>query len=359
MDKQKALDAALSQIDKQIGKNKIFRLGDRKKMNVEVISTGSFALDYALGIGGIPRGRITEIYGGESSGKTTIAYHLIAECQKNGGICAFIDAEQSVDPVYAEKLGVVIDDLYVSQPDTGEEALEIMDSLIRSGAIDLIILDSVAALVPKDEIAGVMGQSHIGLQARLMSQALRKIGSSLNNTNTAAVFINQLRDKVGQAAPSFFGTPEITPGGRALKFWASVRLEVKKGEPVKNGTEQIGSRTKVKVAKNKCAAPFKRAEFDLIFGEGISKTGELIDFATEQGIIKKSGAWFSYNDEKIGQGRENVKAYLEANKEIFDEIYNLVRAKLFSNEDSIPIEDDGNPNINKVDENNEDRTPEE
>ena len=358
MDKQKALDAALAQIDKQLGKNKIFRLGDRKKMNVEVISTGSFSLDNALGIGGIPKGRITEIYGTESSGKTTIAYHIIAECQKAGGICAFIDAEQSVDPVYAENLGVVIDDLYVSQPDTGEEALEIMDSLIRSGAIDLIVLDSVAALVPKEEITGVMGQSHIGLQARLMIQALRKIGASLNNTNTAAVFINQLRDKVATGMP-MFGNNETTPGGRALKFWSSVRLEVKKGEVIKNGNEQIGSRTKVKVAKNKCAAPFKRAEFDIIFGEGISKTGELVDFATELGIFKKSGAWFSYNDEKIGQGRENVKAHLEQNKELFEEINNLVRAKLFTNEDTIPIEDDGNPDINKVDENNEDRTSEE
>lgn len=352
MDKQKALDSAIAQIEKQIGKNKIFKLGERKKDNIGVISTGSFALDNALGIGGIPRGRITEIYGGESSGKTTIAYHLIAECQKEGGICAFIDAEQSVDAVYAENLGVKIDELYVSQPDTGEEALEIMDSLIRSGAIDLVILDSVAALVPKEEIAGVMGQSHIGLQARLMSQALRKIGGSLNKSNTAAVFINQLRDKVGQMGPSFFGTPEITPGGRSLKFWASVRLEVKKAEAIKDGTEQIGSRTKVKVAKNKCAAPFKKAEFDLIYGKGISKSGELIDFAVDLGIIKKSGAWFNYNDEKLGQGRENVKAYLETNQEIFDEIYSLVRAKLFTDEDSIPIEAE-NLNENNQDSNTE------
>lgn len=352
MDKQKALDAALAQIEKQIGKNKIFRLGDKRKVDVDVISTGSFSLDNALGIGGIPRGRITEIYGGESSGKTTIAYHIIAECQKNGGICAFIDAEQSVDCVYAENLGVKTDELLVSQPDTGEEALEIMDSLIRSGAIDLVVLDSVAALVPKEEIVGVMGQSHIGLQARLMSQALRKIGGSLNKSNTAAVFINQLRDKVGQMGPSFYGTPETTPGGRALKFWSSVRLEVKKAEAIKDGTEQIGSRTKVKVAKNKLAAPFKKAEFDLIFGKGISKTGELIDFAVENGIIKKSGAWFNYNDEKLGQGRENVKALLDSDKEKFEEIYNLVRAKLFSSENDIPIEEETDDI--KVNENNQD-----
>jgi len=333
MDKQKALEMALAQIEKALGKDKVFRLGDKRKVDVDVISTGSIGLDYALGVGGLPKGRIIEIYGSESSGKTTIAYHCIAECQKSGGIAAFIDAEQSVDPTYAKNLGVDIDQLYVSQPDTGEEALEIMDHLIRSGAFDLVVLDSVAALVPKAEIEGDMGDSHIGLQARLMSQALRKIGGSLNKSNTAAIFINQLREKVG----IMFGNPEVTPGGRALKFWSTIRLESRRIETIKQGGEAVANRTKVKVVKNKVAPPFREVEFDIVFGKGISKSGEILDLAVKHDIVSKTGAWFNFGDIKLGQGRENVKIFFEENPEIMKDVENLLKAKLFTDESSIPV----------------------
>ncbi len=323
MDKTKALDMALAQIDKQFGRGSVIRLGEKPKMDVSVISTGSLSLDIALGVGGIPRGRIIEIYGQESSGKTTLAYHIIAEAQKAGGIAAFVDAEHSVDATYAANLGVDIDALLVSQPDTGEEALEIMDALIRSGAIDVVVLDSVAALVPKAEIEGDMGDSHMGLQARLMSQALRKVGGSLSKSNTAAIFINQIREKIGV----MFGNPETTPGGRALKFWASVRLEVRRMETIKVGGEAIGNRVKVKVAKNKVGPPFKNAEFEIIFGKGISKVGDILDLATDMGFITKTGTWFNYGEQRLGQGRENARKTLEDNPELLTELEVLIRAK--------------------------------
>jgi len=316
IEKQKALEMALMQIEKQFGKGSIMKLGDAASVPVSVIPTGCLELDIALGVGGMPRGRIIEIYGPESSGKTTVALHIIAEAQKLGGAAAFIDAEHALDPLYAKKLGVDTDNLYVSQPDTGEQALDIAEALVRSGAIDVIVIDSVAALVPKAEIDGEMGQSYVGLQARLMSQALRKLAGIVAKSNTVAIFINQLREKVGV----MFGNPETTPGGRALKFYASVRLDVRRVETIKNGDEMVGSRTRIKVAKNKVAPPFKTAEFDIIYGEGISLESSVLNLGVQMGIIKKSGAWFSYNDERIGQGKDNARLYLKNNKAVCEEI---------------------------------------
>ncbi len=321
MDKQKALEMALSQIEKQFGRGSVIRLGEKPKFDSDVISTGSIALDIALGIGGIPRGRVTEIYGQESSGKTTLAYHIVAEAQKAGGTAAFVDAEHSVDAAYAKSLGVDIDSLLVSQPDTGEEALEIVDALIRSGAVDVVVLDSVAALVPKAEIEGDMGDSHVGMQARLMSQALRKIGGSISKSNCAAIFINQIREKIGV----MFGNPEVTPGGRALKFWSSVRLEVRRIETLKVGSEAVGTRVRVKVQKNKVAPPFRQAEFDITFSKGISRSGGLLDLATELGFVGKTGTWFSYGDQRLGQGRENAKSFLEEHPAVMDELEAKIR----------------------------------
>ena len=321
MGKEKALELALSQIEKQFGKGAVMKLGEFKTTDVEAISTGALSLDVALGIGGIPRGRIIEIYGPESSGKTTLALHMIAECQKSGGEAAFIDAEHALDPVYAKHLGVDIDNLIVSQPDTGEQALEIAEALIRSSAIDLVVVDSVAALVPKAEIDGEMGDTHVGLQARLMSQALRKLAGVLNRSNASLVFINQLREKVGV----MFGSPETTPGGRALKFYASVRLDIRKIEAIKQDSEIVGNKVRVKVVKNKVAPPFRETEFDIIYGKGISKSGNILDLAVNLDIVEKAGAWFSYNGEKIGQGRENAKKYIENNPELMQELDQKVR----------------------------------
>lgn len=321
-EKLKALDAALVQIEKQYGKGAVMKLGDPSaQMNVETIPTGSLSLDIALGLGGIPKGRIIEIYGPESSGKTTVTLHMIAEVQKRGGIAGFIDAEHALDPVYAKNIGVDIDNLYISQPDNGEQALEITETMVRSGAIDIVVVDSVAALVPKAEIDGDMGDSHVGLQARLMSQALRKLTAVISKSNCTVVFINQLREKVGV----MFGNPETTTGGRALKFYSSVRLDVRRIEALKQGGEVIGNRTRVKVVKNKIAPPFKEAEFDIMFGKGISKEGDIVDLASNVGIINKSGAWFAYEGNKIGQGRENAKQYLRDNPAVCDEIENKVR----------------------------------
>lgn len=321
IEKKKALEMVLGQIEKQFGKGAVMKLGENTHMNIETIPTGALGLDIALGVGGVPRGRIVEIFGPESSGKTTVALHIIAEAQKAGGEAAFIDAEHALDPVYAKNLGVDIENLIVSQPDTGEQALEIAEALVRSGAIDVIVIDSVAALVPKAEIDGEMGDSHVGLQARLMSQALRKLAGVINKSRTTAIFINQLREKVGV----MFGNPETTPGGRALKFYASVRLDVRRLESIKQGNEVIGSRTKVKVVKNKVAPPFKEAEFDIIYGQGISKEGNILDVAVNIDIVNKSGAWFSYNGQKIGQGRENAKQFLKENPEIAKEIETKIR----------------------------------
>ncbi|MBR6477280.1 MAG: recombinase RecA [Lachnospiraceae bacterium] len=322
-DKMKALDAALSQIEKQYGKGTVMRLGDPSaKMNVETIPTGSLSLDIALGLGGIPKGRIIEIYGPESSGKTTVTLHMIAEVQKRGGIAGFIDAEHALDPVYAKNIGVNIDDLYISQPDNGEQAMEITETMVRSGAMDIVVVDSVAALVPKAEIDGDMGDSHVGLQARLMSQALRKLTAVISKSNCTVVFINQLREKIGV----MFGNPETTTGGRALKFYASVRLDVRRIESLKQGGEVIGNRTRVKVVKNKVAPPFKEAEFDIMFGEGISTAGDILDLAASINIVNKSGAWYAYQGEKIGQGRENAKQYLKDNPAVCDEIEGKIRA---------------------------------
>ena len=321
-EKMRALEAALGQIEKQFGKGSVMKLGDYTAMNVEAIPTGASSLDIALGIGGIPRGRIIEVFGPESSGKTTLALHLIAEAQKMGGEAAFIDAEHALDPVYAKHLGVNIDELIVSQPDTGEQALEIAEALVRSGALDIIVVDSVAALVPKAEIDGDMGDSHVGLQARLMSQALRKLAGVINKSKCVIVFINQLREKVGV----MFGNPETTPGGRALKFYASVRLDIRRVESLKQDGEVIGNRTRVKVVKNKVAPPFREAEFDIIYGKGISKEGNILDAAVNLDIVEKSGSWFSYNGDRIGQGRENVKDYLAKNPKIAEEIENKIRA---------------------------------
>lgn len=320
--KKEALDQALLQIEKQYGKGAIMKLGDRVNEPIDVIPTGCLTLDIALGIGGIPRGRVIEIYGPESSGKTTVSLHIIAEAQKKGGTAAFIDAEHALDPIYAEKLGVVLSDLLVSQPDNGEQALNICESLVKSGAVDIVVVDSVAALTPKAEIDGEMGDNHVGLQARMMSQALRKLTGIINKSNTTVIFINQLREKVGV----MFGSPETTTGGKALKFYSSIRLDVRKKDTIKDGTNIIGNRTVVKVVKNKLAPPFKTAEFDIVYGQGVSQVGCVIDLALEKDIIKKSGSWFSYNDEKIGQGKENVKVYLDQNKEIYNEIFDKVKA---------------------------------
>ena len=320
-EKRKALDAAMSQIEKQFGKGSVMKLGDFKSMEIEAISTGALNLDIALGIGGIPRGRIIEIYGPESSGKTTLALHAVAEAQKTGGEAAFIDAEHALDPSYAKKIGVDIDNLIVSQPDTGEQALEIAEALIRSGAIDIVVVDSVAALVPKAEIDGDMGDAHVGLQARLMSQALRKLAGTINKTNATIIFINQLREKVGV----MFGNPETTAGGRALKYYASVRMDIRRIEAIKQDGEVVGNRTRVKVVKNKVAPPFREAEFDIVYGKGISKEGSVLDLAVDLDIIEKSGSWFSYNGEKIGQGRENVKRQLAENPKFMEEVEKKVR----------------------------------
>lgn len=323
-DKEKNLEQAIAQIEKSFGKGSIMRLGDFEAQNIEVIPTGCLPLDVALGVGGIPRGRIIEIYGPESSGKTTVSLHIVAEAQKMGGTAAFIDAEHALDPNYAARLGVDIKNLYVSQPDNGEQGLEIAESLVRSGSIDIIVIDSVAALTPKAEIDGEMGDSHVGLQARLMSQALRKLAGITNKTKTCVVFINQLREKVGV----MFGNPETTPGGKALKFYSSVRLDVRKGEVIKDGDQSIGAKTKVKVVKNKVAPPFKTAEFEIVFGLGISQEGCTLDMAVEMDIIQKSGAWFSYNGEKIGQGKENAKRYLMEHPEFYEEVVTKVREAL-------------------------------
>mgnify|MGYP000636751036 FL=1 len=329
-DRQKALDTALAQIERQFGKGSVMKMSDRQAQVIEVIPTGSIALDIALGIGGLPRGRIIEIYGPESSGKTTLTLHAIANAQKAGGICAFIDAEHAFDAEYAKKLGVDIDALLVSQPDTGEQALEIMDMLIRSGALDLVVVDSVAALVPRAEIEGEMGDSHMGLQARLMSQALRKITGALHQSKTTAIFINQLREKIGV----FFGSPETTTGGKALKFYASVRLDIRRIETLKDGQDAVGNRTRVKVVKNKMAPPFKQAEFDIIYGTGISREGSLIDLGAEVGIVKKSGAWYTYEADQLGQGKENARTFLIDNPDLANEIEAKIRAHF------VPIEVD-------------------
>jgi recombination protein RecA len=323
-DRDKALEAALVQIERQFGKGSVMRLGDQARVPVDVIPTGSIALDVALGLGGLPRGRIVEIYGPESSGKTTVALHALANAQKAGGIAAFIDAEHALDPAYAQKLGVDTDALLVSQPDTGEQALEIMDMLIRSGAIDVVVIDSVAALVPKAEIEGEMGDSHVGLQARLMSQALRKITGALSQTKTTAIFVNQLREKVGV----MFGSPETTSGGKALKFYASVRLDIRRIETLKDGTESVGNRTRVKVVKNKLAPPFRTAEFDILYGIGISREGSLIDLGVEQGIVRKAGAWYTYEGDQLGQGKENARNFLHENEDLANEIEKKIKEKL-------------------------------
>ena len=347
MEQHKALEGALAQIEKQFGKGSVMRMGEKTSMAVGSVSTGALSLDIALGIGGLPRGRVTEIYGPESSGKSTLAMHVVAEAQRNGGTCAYIDAEHAMDPAYAARIGVDVDQLLISQPDTGEQALEITDMLIRSGALDVIVIDSVAALTPRAEIEGEMGDSHVGLQARLMSQALRKVTANLNKTDTICIFINQLREKIGV----MFGSPETTPGGRALKFYSSVRLDIRRIESIKDGVEIVGNRTRVKVVKNKVAPPFKQAEFDIMYGKGISREGSLLDMAVDMGIVKKSGAWFTYEGEQLGQGRENAKNFLAANPEIMVEVSERVRVQAgiggdveadaeFSDADDEPIEID-------------------
>ena len=323
-DRSKALEATLGQIDRQFGKGSVMRLGDQGRAPVEVIATGSIALDVALGIGGLPRGRVVEIYGPESSGKTTVALHAVANAQRAGGIAAFIDAEHALDPEYAKKLGVDTDALLVSQPDTGEQALEIMDMLIRSGAIDIVVVDSVAALVPKAEIEGEMGDSHVGLQARLMSQALRKITGALSSSGTTAIFINQLREKIGV----FFGSPETTTGGKALKFYASVRMDIRRIETLKDGSEPVGNRARVKIVKNKVAPPFKQAEFDILYGVGISREGSLIDLGVEHGLVRKSGAWYTYDGDQLGQGKENARGFLRDNPDLANELEKKIKEKL-------------------------------
>ncbi len=319
-DRDKALDMALAQIDKQFGKGAVMKMGERTGMEIDTIPTGALSLDLALGVGGLPRGRVTEIFGPESSGKSTLAMHVVAEAQRNGGVCAYIDAEHAMDPVYAKAIGVDVDQLLISQPDTGEQALEITDMLCRSGAVDVIVIDSVAALTPRAEIEGEMGDHHVGLQARLMSQALRKLTGNLSKTRTIAIFINQLREKIGV----MFGSPEITPGGRALKFYSSVRLDIRRIEALKDGAEIVGNRTRVKVVKNKVSPPFRQAEFDIMYGQGISREGSLIDMAVDFGIVKKSGAWFTYEGEQLGQGREKAKEYLRQNPEVTMEISDRV-----------------------------------
>ena len=334
-DQQKALETALGQIEKQFGKGSIMRMGDNNQMAIESVPTGSLALDLALGIGGLPRGRIVEIYGPESSGKTTLATHVVAEAQRQGGICAYIDAEHAMDPVYASAIGVNVDDLLISQPDTGEQALEIADMLIRSGALDVLVIDSVAALTPRAEIEGDMGDSHVGLQARLMSQALRKLTANLSKSRTVCIFINQLREKIGV----MYGSPEVTPGGRALKFYSSVRIDIRRIETIKDGSEMIGSRTRTKVVKNKCSAPFKQAEFDIMYGSGISREGSLLDVAVDLGFVKKAGAWFTYEGEQLGQGRENVKTFLRENPHLVVEIDQRVREHLTASAEDSQVEE--------------------
>ncbi len=339
MDREKALEMAMSQIEKQFGKGAVMKMGEKGSMKIESVPTGALSLDLALGIGGLPRGRVTEIYGPESSGKTTLALHVVAEAQRNGGICAYVDAEHAMDPVYAKAIGVDIDQLLISQPDTGEQALEITDMLVRSGAIDVIVVDSVAALTPRAEIEGDMGDSHVGLQARLMSQALRKLTANLNKSHTICIFINQLREKIGV----MFGSPETTPGGRALKFYSSVRLDIRRIESIKDGVEVVGNRTRVKVVKNKCAPPFKQAEFDIMYSKGISREGSTLDMGVDLGIIKKSGAWFTYDGEQLGQGRENAKNFLSNNPEVMveisDRIWQTVKPQVneFEADDEEPI----------------------
>ncbi|MFC7848600.1 recombinase RecA [Arthrobacter sp. NPDC057388] len=342
-DREKALEAALAQIDKQFGKGSIMRLGDETRAPIEVIPTGSIALDVALGIGGLPRGRVIEIYGPESSGKTTVALHAVANAQRNGGIAAFIDAEHALDPEYAAKLGVDTDALLVSQPDTGEQALEIMDMLVGSGSLDIVVIDSVAALVPRAEIEGDMGDSHVGLQARLMSQALRKITGRLSQTKTTAIFINQLREKIGV----FFGSPETTTGGKALKFYASVRIDVRRIQTLKEGADSVGNRTKAKIVKNKMAPPFKVAEFDIIYGQGISREGGIIDMGVEHGIIKKSGSWFTYDGDQLGQGMENSRRFLRDNPELAAELERLIKEKLGVG--TKPADAEASPKLKAVD----------
>ncbi|MEN9504998.1 MAG: RecA protein [Actinomycetota bacterium] len=334
-DRDKALEMALAQIDKQFGKGSVMRMGEKGSMAIGVVPTGALALDLALGVGGLPRGRVVEIFGPESSGKSTLAMHVVAEAQRNGGICAYVDAEHAMDPIYAKAIGVDIDQLLISQPDTGEQALEIADMLVRSGAIDVLVIDSVAALTPRAEIEGEMGDSHVGLQARLMSQALRKLTANLNKTNTIAIFINQLREKIGV----MFGSPETTPGGRALKFYSSVRLDIRRIESIKDGTEVTGSRTRVKVVKNKVAPPFKQAEFDIMYGKGISREGSLLDLSVEMSIVKKSGAWFTYEGEQLGQGRENAKNYLSEHPEVMMEISERVRKMAGIGDEFTPADD--------------------
>lgn len=324
MERDKALEMALGNIEKQFGKGAVMKMGEKGSMNIESIPTGALALDLALGIGGLPRGRVTEIYGPESSGKSTLAMHVVAEAQRNGGICAYIDAEHAMDPVYARAIGVDVDELLISQPDTGEQALEICDMLVRSAAIDVIVVDSVAALTPRAEIEGEMGDTHVGLQARLMSQALRKLTGNLSKSQTICIFINQLREKIGV----MFGSPETTPGGRALKFYSSVRLDIRRIESLKDGAEVVGNRTRVKVVKNKCAPPFRQAEFDIMYGKGISREGSLLDIGVDLGLVKKSGAWYTYEGEQLGQGRENAKTFLGENPEIMVEISERIRQQV-------------------------------
>lgn len=336
MDREKALDMALGNIEKQFGKGAVMKMGEKGTMNIESISTGALALDLALGIGGLPRGRVTEVYGPESSGKSTLAMHVVAEAQRNGGICAYVDAEHAMDPVYAKNIGVDVDELLISQPDTGEQALEIVDMLVRSAAIDVIVVDSVAALTPRAEIEGDMGDTHVGLQARLMSQALRKLTGNLSKSQTICIFINQLREKIGV----MFGSPETTPGGRALKFYSSVRLDIRRIEALKDGVEVVGNRTRVKVVKNKVAPPFKQAEFDIMYGKGISREGSLIDIGVDLGLVKKSGAWYTYEGEQLGQGRENAKTFLLENAEIMVEIDERIRAQVGIGADEAAAEDD-------------------
>ena len=316
MEREKALEMALSQIEKQYGKGSVMKMGEKTSMDVETIPTGALSLDIALGVGGLPRGRVVEIFGPESSGKSTLAMHVVAEAQRNGGICAYVDAEHAMDPAYAARIGVDVDELLISQPDTGEQALEIADMLVRSGALDVVVIDSVAALTPRAEIEGEMGDSHVGLQARLMSQALRKLTANLNKSKTICIFINQLREKIGV----MFGSPETTPGGRALKFYSSVRLDIRRIESIKDGVEVVGNRTRVKVVKNKMAAPFRQAEFDIMYGRGISREGTALDLAVDLGIVKKSGAWYTYEGEQLGQGRENAKTFLTENPEVMVEV---------------------------------------
>ncbi|MDD7511375.1 MAG: recombinase RecA [Peptostreptococcaceae bacterium] len=341
-ERTKALDEALKQIQKQFGQGAIMKLGDQSALNIETISTGSISLDMATGVGGVPKGRIVEIYGPESSGKTTLTLHIVAEAQKAGGKAAFIDAEHALDPVYAKNLGVNVDELLVSQPDTGEQALEICDMLSRSGALDVIVIDSVAALVPKAEIQGDMGESHVALQARLMSQALRKLTGTVNKSNTCVIFINQLREKVGV----MFGSPEVTTGGRALKFYSSMRIDVRRAETIKSGDQMLGNKTKVKIVKNKVAPPFKMAEFDIMYGQGISRAGDVLDSAVNEKLVEKSGSWYSYNGERIGQGRETVKKYLESNPQIMNELYGKLMDSIHvNNEEDKSISSDADANV--------------